>query len=92
MTTHSSILAWRIPWTEKPGVGYSPWGLRELDTTEQLSLSLFMSSCSRKYMLATEGFIVVIIIIVVGSKLYEDRLFHTSFIAALPVLNKLSEK
>ena len=25
MTTHSSILAWKIPWTEKP-VGYSPWG------------------------------------------------------------------
>ena len=72
--------------------GYSTWGHRESDTTEQLSLSLFMSSCSRKYMLATEGFIVVIIIIVVGSKLYEDRLFHTSFIAALPVLNKLSEK
>jgi len=23
MTTHSSILAWRISWTEKPG--YSPW-------------------------------------------------------------------
>ena len=31
--THSSILAWRIPWT-------SPWGLRESDTTEWLSLSL----------------------------------------------------
>ena len=27
MTTHSSILAWRIPWTEEPG-GYSPWGHR----------------------------------------------------------------
>ena len=25
MVTHSSILAWRIPWTEEPG-GYSPWG------------------------------------------------------------------
>ena len=25
MTTHSSILAWRIPWTEDL-VGYSPWG------------------------------------------------------------------
>ena len=25
MATHSSILAWRIPWTEEPG-GYSPWG------------------------------------------------------------------
>ena len=25
MTTHSSILIWRIPWTEEPG-SYSPWG------------------------------------------------------------------
>ena len=33
MATHCSILAWRIPWTEKP-VGYSPWGRRELDTNE----------------------------------------------------------
>ena len=33
MATHSSILAWRIPWTEEPG-GHSPWGHRELDTTE----------------------------------------------------------
>ena len=24
MATHSSILAWKIPWTEEP-VGYSPW-------------------------------------------------------------------
>ena len=33
MTTHSSILAWRIPWTKEP-VGYSPWGHKESDTTE----------------------------------------------------------
>ena len=33
MATHTSILAWRIPWTEDPG-GYSPWGLKESDTTE----------------------------------------------------------
>ena len=32
MTTYYSILAWRIPWTEKPG-GYSPWGRKELDMT-----------------------------------------------------------
>ena len=25
MATHSSILAWEIPWTEEP-VGYCPWG------------------------------------------------------------------
>ena len=33
MATHCSILAWEIPWTEEPG-GYSPWGHKELDTTE----------------------------------------------------------
>ena len=37
MATHTSILAWRIPWTEEPG-GYSPWGLKESDTTERLTL------------------------------------------------------
>ena len=26
MATHSSILAWEIPWTEKSGGLYSPWG------------------------------------------------------------------
>ena len=31
MATHSSILAWRIPWTESL-VGYSSWGHKELDT------------------------------------------------------------
>ena len=35
MATHSSILAWRIPWTEGPG-GLQSWGRKELDTTEQL--------------------------------------------------------
>ena len=35
MATHSSILTWRISWTEEP------WGHKELDTTEQLTLSLF---------------------------------------------------
>ena len=33
MATHSSILAWRNPWTEEPG-GLSPWGHKESDTTE----------------------------------------------------------
>ena len=36
MATHSSILAWRIPWTEEL-VGYSLWGCEESDTTEQLT-------------------------------------------------------
>ena len=36
MATHSSILAWRIPWTEEPG-GYGSRGCKELDVTEQLT-------------------------------------------------------
>ena len=37
--THSSILAWKILWTEEPG-RLSAWGRKESDMTEQLSLSL----------------------------------------------------
>ena len=33
MATHSSILAWRIPWTEKTA-GYNPGGHKQSDTTE----------------------------------------------------------
>ena len=39
MTTHSGIPAWRIPCIEEPG-RLNPWGHKELDTTERLSLSL----------------------------------------------------
>ena len=35
MATHSSIPAWRIPWTEEPG--YSTWGCKESDTIEWLT-------------------------------------------------------
>ena len=37
MATHSSILAWRIPWTTWNLMGYSPWGCKESVTTQQLS-------------------------------------------------------
>ena len=33
VATHSSILAWRIPWAEKPG-GLQSMGSTELDTTK----------------------------------------------------------
>ena len=36
METHSSILTWKIPWVEE-AAGYSPWGCKELDMTEQLT-------------------------------------------------------
>ena len=34
LAIHSSILAWRIPWSEEPG-GYSPWVHKESDATKQ---------------------------------------------------------
>ena len=43
MVTHSSIIAWETPWTEKPGSPYSPfhspWNHKELDMTQQLNNS-----------------------------------------------------
>ena len=46
MAAHSSILAWRIPWTEKPG-GLQSMRLQESDMTEQLAFthSLMMHVC-----------------------------------------------
>ena len=41
MATHSSILAWKIHgWRNL--VGYSPWGCKELDTTERLHFYIFL--------------------------------------------------
>ena len=37
--SHSSILTWRIPWTEEAG-GLSPWGHIDLDMTEWLNSCL----------------------------------------------------
>ena len=39
MATHSSTLAWKIPWTEEL-VGCNPWGREESDMTERLHFSL----------------------------------------------------
>ena len=41
MATHSSTLAFKIPWMEELGAGYYPWVCKESGTTEQLhTLSL----------------------------------------------------
>ena len=42
MATHSSILAWTIAWTESQTGGLQSMG-SQLDTTEQLALSLFFT-------------------------------------------------
>ena len=42
MAIHSSILAWRIPWTKEPG-GLTGHEISGSDTTECLTLSLSLS-------------------------------------------------
>ena len=44
MATYSSILAWKIPWTEEPG--YSPWVARVrhyLETKQPVTIRVFAS-------------------------------------------------
>ena len=43
MVTHSSILAWEIPWAKEPG-GYSPWGSQRIghdSATKQQQQQIF---------------------------------------------------
>ena len=51
MATHSSILAWRIPWSL---ADYNPCGCKELDTTEPLTLFMF-TFVSLSYLTISEG-------------------------------------
>ena len=38
MATHSSILAWKIPWMEEPGKLHSSWGPTDSDMTDWLTV------------------------------------------------------
>ena len=53
MATHSSILAWRIPWTEKSGE-YSPLGHKGLGMTEQLTLSVLHISTQENFLIVLQ--------------------------------------
>ena len=44
MATHSSILAWRIPWTEEPS-GLQSMGPRKVNTTELLNTQTHIKVC-----------------------------------------------
>ena len=49
--SHTSILAWRIPWTEETW-GYSPWHHTESDTIGKLTNFVFYCFC---YKFITKG-------------------------------------
>ena len=53
MATHSSILAWRIPWTEEPG-GLQSIGRKESDTTEVTEHSFSELLASHRFLLQSK--------------------------------------
>ena len=54
MATHSSILAWEISWTEKPG-GLKSMVAKEWDTTQQLNNN-FPFKAEQRYFPFTETY------------------------------------
>ena len=55
MATHSSILAWKIPWTEDPGRLQSR-GFKESDMTERLHFHFQYLELSTREMVGTTGY------------------------------------
>ena len=60
MATHSSILAWRIPWTEEPGglqsiVAKSRTRLKRLSTHARMVFQVSMYGCERGTIKRAEG-------------------------------------
>ena len=49
MATHSSIFAWRIPWTKEPGRIQSV-GCKESDMTEQPTLNTYKCKLTQSYL------------------------------------------
>ena len=43
MATHSSTLAWKIPWMEEPGRLCSPWGCEKSEATDRLHFHFSLS-------------------------------------------------
>ena len=54
MATHSSTLAWKVPWTEE-ALDYSPWGRIELDMTEGLHFINILSNIRKGTAIIQQG-------------------------------------
>ena len=58
MATHSSILVWKIPWTEE-SAGPNPWGHKESDTTELLTHTHTHTCVSARACVCTHTFMIL---------------------------------
>ena len=55
VATHSSILAWEIPWTEEPGGLIIHWVAKESDMTERLSTQACLLGNCKKTQVVSMG-------------------------------------
>ena len=91
MAPHSSILAWRIPWTEEPG-GLQPMGSQRVGHEWVTSLSLSLC-CERKNLcLITSHFFIFVFKIRLGKEgcnwvLISPQLDGTHFISLYGILS-----
>ena len=78
MATHSSILAWRIPWTEELG-GLQSTGCKESDTTERLHFT-FTYPCAIRISFLVKLLLLIYNIMLVSSVQQNDSgiYIHTS--------------
>ena len=53
IATHSSILAWKISWSEGPD-GYSPLGSKESEMTEHTHTNTYVYTCAYVYAAAAK--------------------------------------
>ena len=86
--THSSILAWRIPWTEEPGGLYSSWGHKEWHdwmstSTSETQICWWLGTCFGKFFtLLVWDSIILEIYLKVRSEL-QERLRHQDVLLLL---------
>jgi len=84
MGTHSSILAWRISWTEERGRLCSPWSHKELDTTEHTHHNHAINSFCKEFYLNYSGFYILLSYLILeiycGSHIsFDSHRFFLSF-------------
>ena len=66
MATHSSILAWKLPWTEEPGRLQSKWGHKESDTTERRHFTSSLHASVHSHLKSNEKEFRVFLIVIIS--------------------------
>ena len=88
MATHSSILAWRIPWTEDPGGQSRTW----LSTQRTHSMALSLDRCAQVRTLSQQGRICGIRILMQQSAPFQSFTPLTVFKSRLLFLETIMRK